>query len=280
LNRSVVLFRLTGLLATLVVSACWGRNPDDANAQDAADTVGTAQRLVVVSAPKSPYRVVSRSDTGSVSGSVHFEGAPIGDTLLQIDAEQNGCNKPLTIKRLERKDGKVVNAVVWLTDIREGRELPLKRRFELRNRDCAWDPMVQVVIAGGTINLFNEDPLVEQANIIEISTGDTVGVAPFTDGGQVIPYGKLIATPRAYEFSIESRPMSRAWVIALDHPYTAVTKANGAFTISGIPAGKYTLRVWHPMLGILDTKINIQSGQTTEIQLHFPSGVLDNEDAL
>jgi hypothetical protein len=272
LNRLAVSSLFSGLAvcAVLSVAACSGGNPNDANAQETDDTIGTARRLVIVPAPSGPYRVVASTDTGSVSGEVLFGGVPPGDTILQIEAEQNGCNKALTVKRLERNtDGKVTNAIVWLTTIRQGRALPLNRRFELRNGDCTWEPMVQVVATGGAINLFNEDPLVEQANIIDIATGDTAGVAPFTDGGQVIPYGRVLTAPKALEFSIESRPMSRAWVIALDHPYSDVTKETGTFTISGIPAGQYTLRAWHPMLGVVDTVVTVSTGQVTRLNAQF-----------
>ncbi len=38
--------------------------------------------------------------------------------------------------------------------------------------------------------------------------------------------------------------MNAYWA-AFDHPYFAVTDADGKFVISGVPAGKYTLVAWH-----------------------------------
>jgi hypothetical protein len=35
----------------------------------------------------------------------------------------------------------------------------------------------------------------------------------------------------------------------MDHPFFAVTDENGEFSISGLPAGSYTLAVWHERLG-------------------------------
>jgi hypothetical protein len=42
----------------------------------------------------------------------------------------------------------------------------------------------------------------------------------------------------------------RAWVATFDHPYFAVTGENGAFSMDGVPPGSYTLKAWHPALGV------------------------------
>ncbi len=252
----------------LIASAC-SRGDEKSEDVNPEDTIGAAARVVVVPVPKGAYQVVTPSDTGSITGTVLFTGVPPGDTVTLIPAEQVGCNKPLTIDRLERTDGKVANVLVWLLDIRKGKALPLDRRYELRNGDCMWSPTIQVVAVGGTVNVFNEDPLVEQANIINIANGDTAGVAPFTDGGQIIPYTRLFKSPAAYEFSIESRPVSRAWIVALDHPYFAVTKKDGEFNLTGVPVGVYTLRAWHPVLGLIDKVVEVKNRQVTTVEAAF-----------
>ncbi len=39
-----------------------------------------------------------------------------------------------------------------------------------------------------------------------------------------------------------------AWVVVLDTPWFAMTDARGRATVSGFPAGEYTVRVWHARL--------------------------------
>lgn len=228
-----------------------------------------ARRAPVIARPASPYKVASVTDGGRLSGTVSFTGIPKGDTTIIVPADQNGCGKPLTIRRLERRNGKVSNALVWLTDVRSGRALPTERRFQLENNDCAWNPTIQGVVAGGAINVVNYDPLAERAYITDVATGDTVNVAPFTDDGQLIPYDKLLRDPGVYEFSVESRPMSRAWIAVLDHPYFAITDTNGAFSMDGVPPGTYHVRAWHPMLGSSDGTVTVAANGTANTELSF-----------
>jgi hypothetical protein len=250
-----------------VIAACSGR--DNSSAQAVGDTVGAAHRTIVVAPSPIAYRGATVDNPGTISGIVQFTGTPPADTAIVVPADQNGCGRALVVSLLSRTAGKVSGAVVWLADVRQGESLPTTRRFELTNDNCAWDPQVQVVIAGGALNVVNYDPLAERAFATEVSTGDTVAVAPFTDDGQVIPYDKLISKPGALEFSVESRPMSRAWLVVLDQPYFAITDSKGSFTITGVPAGVHQIRAWHPMLGVADGTVTVAPNGTATVNLEF-----------
>lgn len=255
------------VLFVVLVAACSGR--DKSSAQAVGDTVGTARHEVIVARSPTAYSGGAVAGAGKITGVVSFDGVPPGDTAIIVPADQNGCGKPLTVQLLERRDGRIANAVVWLTDVRQGKPLPAQRRFELTNDNCAWSPQVQTVVTGGTLNVVNYDPLAERAFVTNVATGDTVGLAPFTDDGQVIPYDKLLRAPAVLEFSVESRPMSRAWVVALDQPYSAITDASGSFTIDSVPPGVHHIRAWHPMLGIADATVTVAADGTATADLRF-----------
>lgn len=255
------------VLFLALAAACSGR--DKSSAQAVGDTVGAAHRAVIIAPAASPYNGGSIPDGGKISGVVQFDGTPPGDTAIVVPADQNGCGKPLTVQLLGRSNGKVANVVVWLTDVRQGKPVSNQRRFELTNDNCAWDPQVQAVLTGGALNVVNYDPLAENVFVTSVATGDTVALAPFTDDGQVIPYDKLLRTAGVLEFSVESRPMSRAWVVVLDHPYFAITDTHGAFTIDSVPPGVHHIRAWHPMLGVADGTVTVTANGTATANLQF-----------
>ncbi len=255
------------LITLAIAAACSGR--DRSSAQSVGDTVGAAHRAAILGKPTAPYAVLAVASPGRIEGQVTFTGTPPADTAVIVPADQNGCGVPLTVQLLARSNGKVGNVVVWLTDVRQGKGLPAERRYQLTNDNCAWNPQVQTAVTGGALNVVNYDPLVERALVTDVSTGDTVAAAPFTDDGQVIPYDRLLQHARVLEFSMDSRPMSRAWVVVLDQPYFAITDSRGAFSIEGVPPGLHHIRAWHPMLGITNGTVTVAANGTATVELRY-----------
>jgi hypothetical protein len=50
-------------------------------------------------------------------------------------------------------------------------------------------------------------------------------------------------------------PWMFAYVGVASHPYVALSGADGAFRITGVPAGKYPIRVWHERYGRLTATV-------------------------
>ncbi len=40
-------------------------------------------------------------------------------------------------------------------------------------------------------------------------------------------------------------PWMNSWIWVSDNPYVAVTKADGSYSIGGLPAGTYNVIMWH-----------------------------------
>ena len=54
-----------------------------------------------------------------------------------------------------------------------------------------------------------------------------------------------------------------AYVYVADNPYHGVTGADGRLVLEDVPVGRYTLSVWHEMLGSVDREVSVSSGQTS-----------------
>ncbi len=243
---------VTGLALILSYGCSRGEEPAYAKSPNS-----DAPRLAVIDVPSEPYRPVVVANGVRLAGTVFFTGSPPGYSAVIPARDQPGCGTSITLPALQLQDSSLADVVVWLADIRTGRPLPAARRFELVTSGCTFDPHVQAVAAGGTLNVRNDDAVIYRSQVVDSRTGETVTDLPFTDAGQVIPLDRQLAAPALLEVKSTSHPWMRAWVAAFDHPYFAVTAKGGGFTIDGVPPGAYTLKAWHPTLGLTSHPVTI-----------------------
>ena len=64
----------------------------------------------------------------------------------------------------------------------------------------------------------------------------------------------------------------RAYVAVFDHPYFALTDAEGKFSLSEVPPGVYVLEAWHERLGVQRTRLELGPREERELVFTFHSG--------
>ena len=60
-----------------------------------------------------------------------------------------------------------------------------------------------------------------------------------------------------------------ATVSVFDHPFFAVSAADGSFVIDGLPPGEYVVEAWHAVLGTRVTRVTVSSGATADVTFTF-----------
>jgi hypothetical protein len=221
---------------------------------------GVAPRPSVIAPASQPYKVTSVAGGGAITGTVDIEGSAPVTAVIRPTVDQNVCGNSIVQQTVKLAGTRVAGAVVWVTDIRSGKALPLERRFELANTNCVFDPYVQAMSTGGTLNVSNDDRVLQTNRFINVGTGEITGIAPFNDDGEVVPLDRFKDAAQI-EVVSDRHPWAHAWIAVLDHPYYAQTAANGTFTIDGIPPGKYLVRAWHPAVGFADDSVTVLAGQ-------------------
>jgi hypothetical protein len=250
------------LLALTVVplAACAGSG----DARDAADADSVAAEREALP----PYRVVDVAGSGAIVGRIKLESRERGDTTFSApDSAAAFCGTSRQVPLVHGRGDNVADVVVWLADARSGKRLPIERRYQLTNSDCALEPRVQAAVEGGMLNVLNGDRSAHRT--IFLRGSDTVASVRETEAGQVVPTGKPLQRRGLVDVNSDRYPWSRAWIRVFDHPYFAVTNRDGIFTIDSVPPGEYTLKMWEPRLGVRERKVHVDSAKDLNLDLSF-----------
>jgi hypothetical protein len=188
--------------------------------------------------------IVESGEGGSLEGVVSWKGARPPARLpgspraaLCPGAFENGS---LVLSA----SGGVAGAVVYLDGVRSGKPTsggngsPLPGAT-LDVAGCRLAPRVLLVRAIGAL-------------LRVVNHGDTPVTVRFSRGPslQVAARGlelRLLEPHGFLEVGVErAHPAAGAWVVVPAHPYYVLSDGEGRFRLDDIPAGEYTLVVWHP----------------------------------
>lgn len=258
---------ITALFAATFVLAC---SKEPARPKRAPSTNGAAIKIEdsatgSVDLGSGVYTPGALSAVGSVTGNIKLDGpAPSGTTTITSD--QPICDTTPEPATVATPKG-VSNAVVWISGVRSGKAFPIEKRTELSSENCLLDPRVQAVVVGTTVNVFNEDRLFHKLVFIR-GLHDTLTKMPFFNSGQMVASERLATKPAIVRVRCALHPWMRGYVAVFDHPYFAVTDANGRFTIDSLAPGSYTMMVWHEgMSQPLARQIQVAANGTAKVDL-------------
>lgn len=158
--------------------------------------------------------LATRSEAGSVTGQVQL-------------VEKGGA-----------KAGDLSDVVVFVEGVKAAKPKPATATVVMKAKSFL--PRVVVIPVGGTIEFPNQDPIFHNAFSVspdnkfdlELYKRPKTGSWTFKAPGVVNVYCNI-------------HPQMSAVVVVRDNPYYAKASKDGAFTIEGVPAGKYTLVAWH-----------------------------------
>ncbi|HEY2027179.1 MAG TPA: carboxypeptidase regulatory-like domain-containing protein [Gemmatimonadaceae bacterium] len=217
--------------------------PASRNAIDRVDQESTGE--VVISRPSTPYTGRALSTAGTVSGTVTLRSP-----LKPFDPVPSGrdsavCGATIPDSSLERRGSGVGDVVVWLEGVRAGKPIPLEKRLELESDKCLLTPRVQGAVVGSAVNVIGHDDFRQHLRFLVAGETQPRAAVLLGRDEQVIPTELPAKSPGLVVVRDADHPWVRGYVAVFDHPYFAVTKPDGSFTIDGVPPGKYTLVAWH-----------------------------------
>jgi plastocyanin len=204
-------------------------------------------------------------DGGSISGTVKFKGTAPAPKKLDVGKDKEVCDKtPKYDSSLIVSNGNLANAVVTLTDIKKGKKVELKK-VTLDQKGCEYKPHVLAFPAGTTVEILNPDGILH--NVHSYSKINS----PFN---QAQPKFKKtldvkIEKPEAVEVKCDVHGWMQGWLVATPTPYVAMTDNSGGFKLTDVPAGTYTVEVWHEKLGKSTQKVTVKAKEDAKVNFEI-----------
>jgi hypothetical protein len=75
------------------------------------------------------------------------------------------------------------------------------------------------------------------------------------------------AHPEIIQVDCDLHSWMRGWVVVAEHAFYAVSDADGGFRLDGVPAGRYTLRLWHEVLGTTTRDVAVTPDGVTQVSV-------------
>lgn len=198
------------------------------------------------------YREIEVTLGGSISGRITWVGERPRDVVASTGAA-SACGETDRVPTLEvGPRGGIRGAVVVLRGVREGRARDVRDTPTLRIARCRIEPHVLAVGSGTTLRIENTDPMLHNAHATDASGSTRFDLGLPEQGASASLSLDRPGILRVVDDA--GHPSTLGWIHVVEHPYFAVTDDSGAFRMTSVPSGQYTLEVWHEGVRPLDAE--------------------------
>jgi len=211
--------------------------------------------------PARAYESIDVSDGGTITGKVLYTGHVATRKIIPTKDQEVCGNIRDEPEIIVGADKSVQDAIVYLRGVTKGKPWPKQERApEIDNQKCRFMPPMQVV-AAGEVEVVNSDPVLHNTKAF-YGRRSAFNLALPNQGQRI-----KAELPRPGEVRLEcdAHGWMQGWVYVAESPYYAVTPQDGAFTITDVPAGSYTLVAFQPYTGPVEIPVTVKAKETTQV---------------
>lgn len=219
-----------------------------------------------------PLPAIDPATVGTINGRVRLDGTAPSAEIIRLDGDPKCASLAQGEERRTEyvvvgTDNALQHVFVYVKDGLPPRLYPVPSKpVVLDQQKCRYVPRVVGLQVGQPLTIRNSDPLLHNVR------ADAQINQPF-DLGTPIQGMEVTRTFSTREVMVPFNCNVHAWMNAyvgvLEHPYFAVTDANGRFSIPQLPAGTFTLEIWHERLGTQTQQITIAPKDSKEVAFTY-----------
>ncbi len=241
----------------------------------------------VHAAKRARYEETAIKQGGTIVGVVRFEGKIPKPAALKVTSTEKAClHGSMPDERLVVSDKKRIKwAVARIKKIVRGKPFPkqpvgdseassggegsTKKKMVpmgvMNQKGCRFIPHVALAPERRPFKILNSDGILHNVHTYAKFN------APLNKAMQANVKEMEVTFKRRERILVrcDIHKWMRGWIIVAEHPYYAVTGDDGAFRLDKVPAGTYTIEVWHETLGKQQKKVTVEAGKDVKVEYVF-----------
>jgi plastocyanin len=209
--------------------------------------------------PAPVYFKVDPATAGVVSGTIKYTGKRPARKPIDMSGDP-ACVEAHHVRAYDESEavnakGELANVFVYIKSGLEGKtfETPAAP-VAFDQKGCWFNPRVIGLQAGQTLQVSNSDPVTHNIHpLAEVNREWN-----HSQGPGDAPIARKFPRPEVMiRVKCNIHSWMRAYIGVLEHPYFAVSAADGSFEIRNVPPGDYTIAAWQETLGTQDQKVTV-----------------------
>ena len=207
------------------------------------------------------------SNGGSITGTISFEGSAPTLKVLKIEKDAKVCAVDDKYKEdiVVSKSGGLKNVVVYIDGIKSGKAW--EKKYTLNQKGCWFKPHVVIVGVGQKLSILNSDGILHNIHTFSKLNKSVNKAQPKFKKRISVKFAKA----EFIKLRCDVHAWMSGWIVAAANPYYVTTDEAGNYSLTGVPAGTYTLKFWHETLGEQSTEVKVDAGGSAKADAKFSS---------
>jgi plastocyanin len=243
------------LVFTALAAAACGAAAPAATATPAAQTASAKK--------------IDAATAGSVAGTITLSGPAPAPEMLRVAVDPTCIQAMGTSAQSDAiligADGAIQNAFVYIKDSLSDYTFDVPSApVVLDQKGCRYAPRIFGVRVGQPVEMVNSDATPHNVHAMPMVNQEFNRGMPQQNSRMT----QIFTAPeQMVRFKCDLHAWMNAYGGVMPHPFFQVTGADGAFSLKGVPPGKYTVAVWHEKLG--STEQTVEIGNSQAVALNF-----------
>lgn len=211
--------------------------------------------------------VARAAPTGAVKGVVTFEGEPPERLPQRRDTDPYCAKGEALAEDVIVTQGKLKDVLVRVVTGAQPAAAAPAAPVMIDQKDCRYAPRVVGLIAGQPIAIHNSDGTFH--NVHGTIAGKMVWNKPAIPDQPDLALDGSTHPGEVIDIACDVHPWMHAYAVILSNTHFAVTGEDGAFELTGLSPGAYTLEAWHPTLGTKSVRVTIGKAGKAAVSARF-----------